>query len=712
MNMQNGGRAGLFDRRFFARNTLRLAEGRGAAAVYAIVSLLTAFLFARTHAFFGAYPFAIGYLAAVDRRVPFAFLGGLLGALTLGERGGAYAAAYLLLFLLRMLLSYPREGGRLLPPSRALFEEEGGLRAAAACACALFLSLCAAVTGSLAQDALFFSATLLPLAVLSCIAYVFYFNAGCTLLSCLTGEGLPAGRAAWPLVLSLGALSFTVVRGAGGVELLGMSLSYLAAVFFALLFSYRFGILRGGVAAGLAALGACLSLSSVVYLPALVTVAVLAALLWRFGAGYAVAGGAAGGGCLAYLLAGRVALLSFLPELFLCPVLALPLFRALPRLCGSGAERERRQAGPPAVQHGGGERMLQLATAFSSLSEVFYRLSDRSLHIEGGCVRGDRNEMLGQTWQMMAALLQDAARREAQTGQEDATATAAAARVLEEMGAKARRVSVSAARPRVLKASGVRWEADHPEEGALRRRLEEVCACRLSPPLISLRGGVCDMHYAAARRFSVLSCKAGAAGGREVSGDAFSVFTGEDGRFFSLLSDGMGSGREAAVTAGICTAFLFGVLEAGVGKRTAATALNGLLAMREGECTATLDLCEIDLFTGEACFFKCGAAASYVKRGESLFHIPAGRLPLGVLSEVDVEKTYFRLQEGDCVIFVSDGVSQTPEDALWLCELLSDGWEEDTEWMAERILQAAAAHAGESDDRTVAILTIAPAGEK
>jgi stage II sporulation protein E len=134
--------------------------------------------------------------------------------------------------------------------------------------------------------------------------------------------------------------------------------------------------------------------------------------------------------------------------------------------------------------------------------------------------------------------------------------------------------------------------------------------------------------------------------------------------------------------------------------------------MREGECTATLDLCEIDLFSGEACFFKCGAAASYVKRGESLFHIPAGRLPIGVLSEVDVEKTHFRLQEGDRVIFVSDGVSQTPEDALWLCELLSDGWEEDTEWMAERILQAAAANAGENDDRTVAILTIARAGEK
>jgi stage II sporulation protein E len=135
-------------------------------------------------------------------------------------------------------------------------------------------------------------------------------------------------------------------------------------------------------------------------------------------------------------------------------------------------------------------------------------------------------------------------------------------------------------------------------------------------------------------------------------------------------------------------------------------ALNMLLSSREGECTATVDLCEIDLRSGACRFHKCGAAASYVRRGDSLFHIPAGRLPLGVLEEVDVEKTTVHLQAGDRVILLSDGVSQTPEDAPWLCELLSDRWEDDPEIMADRILNTARAHAEQSDDRTVVIVEI------
>ena len=121
MDVQEAHRpVGFFSRRFLAHHLLAYAENRGAALLYGTADAVLAFLFARTHAVFGAYPFAIGYLAAADRRVLPAFVGALLGALTLGSRGYVYAVAYAALLFLRLFLSYPRQQGGLLPPSKAI----------------------------------------------------------------------------------------------------------------------------------------------------------------------------------------------------------------------------------------------------------------------------------------------------------------------------------------------------------------------------------------------------------------------------------------------------------------------------------------------------------------------------------------------------------------------------------------------------------------
>lgn len=712
MNLQENRAAGVFNRRFFAHNTLSHAENRPAALVYAALSFLAALLFARTHAVFGAYPFAVAYLAAVDRRTPFAFLGGILGALSLGQRGYAYAVAYLALLFLRLFLSYPRPRGRTLPPCGEFFEEDGALRAASACFIGLFLAVYELIAGGLATLSLAFACAMLLLPVAFCLLYLGYFSGSRSLFACLVEEAgtSPAAAGEWWLSLALGGLCFTLVRGAETASFLGLSLPFLLSAFFCLLLPQRWGLLRGGAAAALASLGACLSTAGALYLPAFLATAAVSGLLCRTGGRYVLLLATGAGGLIAYLLAGNAAILSFLPELFVCLALAWPLFHALPRLRGVGKTADERAhlAAQTTVRAmaSGEQRMLRLAAAFTALAEVFSRLSNGRARLENGRVCGDRNEILSRQWRLTAALLQDAAAREEREAQENAPLSHAAARVFEEMGARARQVSVFGHRTRLLLASGVRWEADHPDELSLRRRLEEVCLCRFSPPVLSVRGGVTDMRYTAAHRLSVTPHTAGVARGQEVSGDAFSLFSDDGGRAYALLSDGMGSGREAAITAGLCGAFLCGVLTAGTGKETALRALNGLLMARDGECTATVDLCEIDLLSGRCGFLKCGAASSYVRRGQSLFHIPSGRLPLGILEEVDMEKTSFPLQEGDRVILLSDGIGQSPEDAPWLCELLSDRWDDDPEIMTDRILHAARANAGQNDDMTVAILCI------
>ncbi|MBQ8859533.1 MAG: hypothetical protein IJ012_07100, partial [Clostridia bacterium] len=55
---------GIFTRRFWEKELFSADEGRGAAIFYNGLGFFLALLFARTHAVFGAYPFALGYLAA------------------------------------------------------------------------------------------------------------------------------------------------------------------------------------------------------------------------------------------------------------------------------------------------------------------------------------------------------------------------------------------------------------------------------------------------------------------------------------------------------------------------------------------------------------------------------------------------------------------------------------------------------------------------
>ena len=81
-------------------------------------------------------------------------------------------------------------------------------------------------------------------------------------------------------------------------------------------------------------------------------------------------------------------------------------------------------------------------------------------------------------------------------------------------------------------------------------------------------------------------------------------------------------------------------------------------------------------------------------------------MPLGILDGADIEILRRPLAAGDRIFLFSDGISQSPEDALWLSELLSAHGDEQAEVMAERILLAARGRGGPSDDMTAAIIDV------
>ena len=142
-----------------------------------------------------------------------------------------------------------------------------------------------------------------------------------------------------------------------------------------------------------------------------------------------------------------------------------------------------------------------------------------------------------------------------------------------------------------------------------------------------------------------------------MSGDNYSFLEVREGTLTAVLSDGMGSGEKACKDSEFVIDYMEKFLEAGFGKETAVQMINGaLIAGGESQNMSTLDLCQMDLYTGVCEFIKIGSAPSYIKRENLVEQISARNLPLGVFYEIDMETVKRRLVDGDYIIMLSDGI--------------------------------------------------------
>ena len=143
----------------------------------------------------------------------------------------------------------------------------------------------------------------------------------------------------------------------------------------------------------------------------------------------------------------------------------------------------------------------------------------------------------------------------------------------------------------------------------------------------------------------------------KVSGDNYSFYEGEDGKMTIILSDGMGSGEKACRDSERVVELTERLLEAGFRKEAAIQMINGALtASGQEENMSTLDICDINLYTGECEFIKAGAVCTYIKRGQLVDRLSAQNFPLGVFGQLEPEVLYRTLQSGDYVIMMSDGI--------------------------------------------------------
>lgn len=155
------------------------------------------------------------------------------------------------------------------------------------------------------------------------------------------------------------------------------------------------------------------------------------------------------------------------------------------------------------------------------------------------------------------------------------------------------------------------------------------------------------------------------------NGDTVCSFLTDNDKFYMILCDGMGSGKEAKVTSSICTEFLKSTLCSSQSKELCLTMLNNLIRAKSLECSSSVDLLEIDLVSRGANLTKSGAAPSFIKRGQSVFRLHSKTAPVGIMKSLDAERLDFNLRPGDIIVMISDGIASDESDSKYLVDFLS-----------------------------------------
>lgn len=145
--------------------------------------------------------------------------------------------------------------------------------------------------------------------------------------------------------------------------------------------------------------------------------------------------------------------------------------------------------------------------------------------------------------------------------------------------------------------------------------------------------------------------------GEQLSGDNFSFLPLDNGKFVMSLSDGMGCGVQACRESEMVIDLLEKFLEAGFHPETAIRMMNSAMVTHgENNLFSTVDVMQADLDTGQCEFYKIGASATFIKRGSQIECITGDDPPVGVFSKMDIHTIRRKLENGDFVIMVSDGV--------------------------------------------------------
>jgi stage II sporulation protein E len=199
----------------------------------------------------------------------------------------------------------------------------------------------------------------------------------------------------------------------------------------------------------------------------------------------------------------------------------------------------------------------------------------------------------------------------------------------------------------------------------------------------------------------------------QVCGDNYTFMNTGDGKYVLALSDGMGAGQKAFNQSNAAISLLEQFIETGFDKDTAIKLINSILVLKSDEDSfATIDLTAVDLYDGKVEFVKIGAVPTFIKKEEKVEVVKAVSLPAGILSNIETELICKKVENGDFIIMMSDGVIDSflkeEEGEQALVNYIDNIKTINPQGIADSILNKALSNCGKRplDDMTVMVAKI------
>ncbi|GHV11629.1 stage II sporulation protein E [Clostridia bacterium] len=286
-----------------------------------------------------------------------------------------------------------------------------------------------------------------------------------------------------------------------------------------------------------------------------------------------------------------------------------------------------------------------------------------------------------------------------------------------EMGIESENVIVIGARRKTVFVFGVTMVNFNGGASELPELFSRICGMSFEAPEYILRGDYVIIKSRSTAKLRVtateLTRAASESGGENgvsaeaVNGDCVHTFDGADGYFYGLISDGMGSGKNAALASRLSAVTMEKLLGAGNEKDLTLEMLNTLLLAKNDECFASVDLFECDLLTGKGAFIKAGAAPSFIVRRGKLYKIQSATVPAGIISQMNSEQTKFDVESGDIILMMSDGIISSYEEGAWLLEMLSSPAKiSSPKTLLQEIMREAVSRSKRRDDMSLLLLRV------
>lgn len=129
-----------------------------------------------------------------------------------------------------------------------------------------------------------------------------------------------------------------------------------------------------------------------------------------------------------------------------------------------------------------------------------------------------------------------------------------------------------------------------------------------------------------------------------------------------IISDGMGKGKRAAAESLLVVRTMLTLLKCGATAESVLKLINTIMMIKDDmDSFATVDLILIDKVKARAKIYKIGAAPTLIRRKDGIEEVMLSAIPLGMVNGLRIKFVETKLQPGELIVMMSDGISDGPD---------------------------------------------------